>query len=323
MQDLQSRFAAARKSYIASQFSMLNTRQQEAVLSTEGPLLLLAGAGSGKTTVLIHRIANLIRYGRGSDSTEVPESVSNEDVVFLEQLDPLTASEEDLRRGDSLCALHPVAPWSIIAITFTNKAAMELKSRLADQLGPFAEGVWAMTFHAACCKILRRNIDRLGYNTHFAIYDASDSERVMKDVIKGMGLDDKSFPARMVLNAVSREKDRYQSAEDVRLRAEQESDFRLLTVAKCYAQYQSRLRENNALDFDDIIFLTVKLLQENDDLRIYYQRKFQYILVDEYQDTNHMQYLLTQLLAGGYENICVVGDDDQSIYRFRGAFPLA
>ena len=315
---LLNRFVSARRQYILSQFNNLNAMQQEAVAATEGPLLLLAGAGSGKTTVLINRIANLIRFGRASDSREVPDTITEEDVCFLESLQgPL--SEYDRNRANYLCALDPAVPWSIIAITFTNKAANELKERLTSMLGPEGQDVWAMTFHSACCRILRRDIERIGYTRSFTIYDASDSERVMKDVIKDMGLDDKTFPAKYVLSVISREKDNMVSATDLLERAENGNDFRMLHIARAYQKYQTRLKENNALDFDDIIFQTVLLLQQNEDIRTYYQKKFRYVLVDEYQDTNHMQYLLTSLLAGGYENICVVGDDDQSIYRFRGA----
>ena len=292
--------------------------QQQAVMTTEGPLLLLAGAGSGKTTVLINRIANLIRFGRGSDSNEVPDTVTDEDVQFLESLaEPI--SDFDRHRADYLCALEPPAPWSIIAITFTNKAANELKGRLENILGPDAQDVWAMTFHSACCRILRREIERLGYSKSFTIYDTSDSERIMKEIIRDMGLDDKTFPAKYVLSVISREKDKMITPDMLLERAEEVGDLRLLHTARAYATYQKRLKENNALDFDDIVFRTVELLQQHEDVRTYYQRKFRYVLVDEYQDTNYMQYLLTSLLAGGYENICVVGDDDQSIYRFRGA----
>ena len=312
------RFLNARRGYIEKQFHELNSMQRQAVMTTEGPLLLLAGAGSGKTTVLIHRIANLIRFGRASDSTEIPDIITPEDVSFLESLlDPV--SQQDQYRANYLCAVEPVNPWNILAITFTNKAANELKSRLTDMLGQEGQDVWAMTFHAACCRILRRDIDRLGYTGSFTIYDTSDSERMMKEIIKDMGLDDKTFPAKYVLNIISLEKDKMVSAEEFYTRAQDGQDIRVFHVAKAYKRYQDKLRENNALDFDDIIFMTVKLLQEHEDIRTYYQRKFRYILVDEYQDTNHMQYLLTSLLAGGYENICVVGDDDQSIYRFRGA----
>lgn len=315
---MTNRFITARTHYISSQFMRLNNMQREAVLKTEGPLLLLAGAGSGKTTVLINRIANLIRFGRGSDCTEVPESVTEDDVIFLENLlEPV--SDADRKRADALCAVAPVRPWNIIAITFTNKAANELKERLCGMLGPEGQDVWAMTFHSACCKILRRDIERIGYGNHFTIYDQSDSERLMKEIIRDMGLDEKSFTPKYVLSLISREKDRMISPEQMLEHVRVSGEVHLLPVAKAYLRYQTKLKENNALDFDDIIFKTVELLQNHEDVRTFYQRKFQYVLVDEYQDTNYMQYLLTSLLAGGYENICVVGDDDQSIYRFRGA----
>ena len=317
-QEWNTRFLAARQTYISRQFSKLNPMQQEAVRTTQGPLLLLAGAGSGKTTVLINRIANLMRFGRGSDCHEVPAGISQEDVAFLENLEE-EPSDEDRLRADRLCAVEPAVPWSIMAITFTNKAANEMKERLSLLLGPEAEDIWAMTFHAACCRILRRDIERMGYGRSFTIYDTSDSERIMKEIVRDMGLDDKTFPARYVLAAISKEKDKMISPSEMLEKAEAQGDVRAIPIAKAYARYQQQLKDNNALDFDDIIYITVQLLQQNPDVREYYQRKFRYILVDEYQDTNHMQYLLTSLLAGGYQNICVVGDDDQSIYRFRGA----
>ena len=317
-QEYESRYLAARKAYIRSAFQSLNPMQQEAVLATEGPLLLLAGAGSGKTTVLINRIANLIRFGSGSESNNIPWNVTEADVEFLEHF-PMQPDEEDILRADALCAEDPAAPWSIIAITFTNKAANELKERLSKMLGPKAMDIWAMTFHSACCRILRRESELIGYSRSFTIYDTADSERVMKDIISDMGLDDKSFPAKSVLSVISRQKDAMVSPEECAEQARQNSDLHMTHVAKCYARYQKQLRDNNAMDFDDIIYLTVKLLQNHEQVRRYYQRKFRYVLVDEYQDTNNMQYLLTSLLAGGRENICVVGDDDQSIYRFRGA----
>ena len=317
-ENMESRYLKARKAYIESQFQSLNPMQQQAVMATEGPLLLLAGAGSGKTTVLIHRIANLMRFGRASDSNEIPDFITEEDVAYLENL-PKDLSPYETHRTDFLCAVEPAKPWSILAITFTNKAAGELKQRLESMLGESARDIWAMTFHAACCRILRKHIELLGYTGSFTIYDSDDSERVMKGIIKDMGLDDKTFPARYVLSVISQENDKLVSPQDLLAYAENHSELKLLQVAKAYKTYQAKLKENNALDFDDIILLTVRLLQENEDVRTYYQRKFRYVLVDEYQDTNHLQYLLTSLLAGGYDNICVVGDDDQSIYRFRGA----
>ena len=315
------RFCQARRRAIERDFSRLNSEQRKAVLATEGPLLLLAGAGSGKTTVLIHRIANLMKYGRGSDSEEVPERMTQEDLAFLERYaaESGTPSLEDKERQEQLCCLEPAAPWSILAITFTNKAAGELKGRLSALLGPEAEDVWASTFHSACVRILRRDIERLGFSSSFTIYDTDDSMRVIKDCLKDLNLDDKQFPPRTVLGYISRAKDAMKLAGDYQAECEKSGDYRLSKIAKIYGEYQRRLWEANALDFDDIILHTVRLLQQFEEVRSYYQRKFRYVLIDEYQDTNHLQYLLASALAGGYENFCVVGDDDQSIYRFRGA----
>ena len=315
-QSLEQRFLTARKEYIIRQFSRMNPMQLEAVLTTEGPLLLLAGAGSGKTTILINRIANLIRFGCAAGSDELARPVTEEDVCFLE--DELAKPHEENRAAaDELCALHPAAPWSIIAITFTNKAANELKERLTAMLGPEANDVWAMTFHSACCRILRREIERIGYDRSFTIYDTADSERVIKEILRDRNLDEKTFPPRSVLGMISKAKDQMASPEAFAKDAG--DDYRLKRIAELYKEYQSRLKASNAVDFDDIILLTVQILQQFEDVRDYYQRKFRYVLIDEYQDTNHLQYLLASLLAGRYENICVVGDDDQSIYRFRGA----
>ena len=315
-QSFEQRFLTARKEYIIRQFSRMNPMQLEAVLTTEGPLLLLAGAGSGKTTVLINRIANLIRFGCAAGSDELARPVTEEDVCFLEG-ELAKAHEENRAAADELCALHPAAPWSIIAITFTNKAANELKERLTAMLGPEANDVWAMTFHSACCRILRREIERIGYDRSFTIYDTADSERVIKEILRDRNLDEKTFPPRSVLGMISKAKDQMASPEAFAKDAG--DDYRLKRIAELYKEYQSRLKASNAVDFDDIILLTVQILQQFEDVRDYYQRKFRYVLIDEYQDTNHLQYLLASLLAGRYENICVVGDDDQSIYRFRGA----
>ena len=314
-QAMYERFLLARRQYIETNFKELNNMQREAVLTTEGPLLLLAGAGSGKTTVLINRVANLLKFGRGSDTNEIPDTITEEDVLYLEEQLKLGASA----RADYLCTVEPPAPWNVIAITFTNKAANELKQRLCNMLGDTAQDVWAMTFHSACCRILRRDAEHIGFTSRFTIYDTQDSERVMKEIIKEMGLDDKTFPAKYVLNLISREKDKMITPDEMMEQIELSGDMRLYQVARAYKKYQERLKESEALDFDDIIFKTVELLRDHESVRTYYQRKFRYVLVDEYQDTNHMQYMLTSMLAGGYENLCVVGDDDQSIYRFRGA----
>ena len=312
----QAEFIALRRDLIARDFAHLNPRQLEGVLATEGPLLLLAGAGSGKTTVLIHRIANLLRYGRGADSTEVPDPVTEEDLAFLRDY-AAAPDPENESRARMLCALDPPMPWQIIAITFTNKAAGELKDRLEREIGANARDVWAATFHSACVRILRRDIEKLGFPSAFTIYDTDDSIRVVKECLKELNMDDKSFPPRTVLGYISRAKDEMLLAPAYMDKIK--GDYRLERIANVYLSYQKKLWAAGALDFDDIIFHTVRLLQQHDDVREYYQRKFRYVLIDEYQDTNHMQYLLSALLAGGYQNICVVGDDDQSIYRFRGA----
>ena len=318
MNDFKQRYISARKRVIAGDLRRLNDAQRQAAMATEGPLLLLAGAGSGKTTVLIQRVYNLLTYGRGSDSDFVPEDASEEDLAFLEAF-PEAPSPLDFDRARRLCAVDPPRPWEIIAITFTNKAAGELKERLERMLGPSANDIWASTFHSACVRILRRDIDRLGFTSSFTIYDTADSERVIKDIVKDFNLDEKAFAPRSILGYISRAKDAMKLGKDYLQECEKAGDYRLVKIAKVYAEYERRLREANALDFDDIILDTVRLLQNFDDVREYYQKKFRYVLIDEYQDTNNLQYLLASTLAGGYENICVVGDDDQSIYRFRGA----
>lgn len=314
----QDRFIAARRQVIAHDFSHLNPMQQEAVMATEGPLLLLAGAGSGKTTVLINRIANLLKYGRGADAPDMPEHANEEDLALLEAAakDP---THPQMAMAQQIAALDPCEPWRILAITFTNKAADELKNRLEHMLGPQSADVWAQTFHSACVRILRKHIDLLGYTSNFTIYDTGDSNSIMKRILKEMDLDEKTFPHRAVLGQISKAKDALISPEEYLTSMQSSGDIRKIRTAEAYVTYARRLRDANALDFDDLIYYTVRLLQEYPDVREYYQRRFRYVLIDEYQDTNNLQYLLSSLLAGGYENICVVGDDDQSIYKFRGA----
>lgn len=318
MKDFDQRYIAARQSVIARDLRRLNPMQRRAAMTTEGPLLLLAGAGSGKTTVLIQRVYNLLTYGRGSDCKEVPEWVTEEDLSFLEKF-PEQPDEAERNRARRLCAVDVPRPWEIIAITFTNKAAGELKDRLAARLGTAANDVWASTFHSACVRILRRDADRIGFDKNFTIYDTDDSKRVIRDILRDLNLDEKAFPPKSVLSIISSAKDQYESPEDFAARHSNEADWKLSRVARVYAAYAKRLRSANAMDFDDIIYHTVTLLRQEPEVLSYYQDKFRYVLVDEYQDTNHLQYLLTSLLAGGRKNLCVVGDDDQSIYRFRGA----
>ena len=316
MADFQQEYCAVRKAIIEREYDQLNPMQRKAVMATEGPLLLLAGAGSGKTTVLIHRIANLLKYGRGSDCTELPPCADEEALTFLRAYlaAPDPAAEPRVR---SLCAVDPAVPWSIIAITFTNKAAGELKERLERMLGPAALDVWASTFHSACVRILRRDIERLGFTRSFTIYDTTDSQRVVKDIVKEFKYEEKAFPPRSVLSTISAAKDAMVLPDQFDREWALPGDWRMERVGKIYREYVKRLRDANALDFDDIILHTVTLLQNHADVREYYQKKFRYVLIDEYQDTNNLQYLLAELLAGERRNICVVGDDDQSIYRFR------
>ena len=319
MTDLERRFIQARHDAIATEYSNLNPCQRQGVLATEGPLLLLAGAGSGKTTVLIHRVANLLRFGRGSDTDEIPIPSSEDEVQFLEQY---AAAPDAAQRPlmEYLCAVEPARPWEVLAITFTNKAANELKERLGRMLGEeVAADVWASTFHSACVRILRRDIDRLGFDRSFTIYDSDDSKRVIKDIVKELELEEKSFPPREVQTIISRAKNDMQTPEDFAEQGKAINDWRKIRMGKVYSLYNKKLRDANALDFDDLLWHTVRLLETAGDVREYYQRKFRYILIDEYQDTNALQYRLAALLTNQAKNICVVGDDDQSIYRFRGA----
>ncbi|MBQ5567447.1 MAG: UvrD-helicase domain-containing protein [Oscillospiraceae bacterium] len=318
MNDFASRYIAARRAVIARDFARLNPEQRRGVMTTEGPLLLLAGAGSGKTTVLINRVANLLTYGRGSDSEEVPSWATEDDLAFLEHY-PEKPTAQERYRAIHLCAVEPAAPWSVLAVTFTNKAAGELRDRLQSYGIEGAESVWALTFHSACVRFLRRDIDRLGFSNDFTIYDTDDSRRVIKDIVKEMGLDEKAFPPREVLSVISRAKDAMESAQDFARRWNGSGDWRRERIAKIYARYDQTLREANALDFDDILLHAVTLLQSYPEVRDYYRSKFRYVLIDEYQDTNRLQYLLMRQLVGKNGNICVVGDDDQSIYKFRGA----
>ena len=319
MTDLERRFIQARHDAIATEYNNLNPCQRRGVLATEGPLLLLAGAGSGKTTVLIHRVANLLRFGRGSDTDEIPIPISEDEVQFLEQYAAAPdAAQHPLM--EYLCAVEPARPWEVLAITFTNKAANELKERLGRMLGEeVAADVWASTFHSACVRILRRDIDRLGFDRSFTIYDSDDSKRVIKDIIKELELEEKSFPPREVQTIISRAKNDMQTPEDFAEQGKAINDWRKIRMGKVYSLYNKKLRDANALDFDDLLWHTVRLLETAGDVREYYQRKFRYILIDEYQDTNALQYRLAALLTNQAKNICVVGDDDQSIYRFRGA----
>ena len=309
--DFEKRYIAARRAVIEADFARLNHMQRQAVLATEGPLLILAGAGSGKTTVLINRVANLLKYGRASDTDEIPENATEADLAVLE-----AGPSPEAQR---IAAYGRVEPWRIIAITFTNKAADELKTRLESMLGPEANDIWARTFHSACVRILRRDADRLGYPRDFTIYDTSDRLSVMRAILRELDLDDKVYPPKSVLARLDSARDELLSPELFAQRYGSSGDVRLRKTAEIYKLYAQRLFAAGAMDFDDLLYNTVRLFRECPDVLEHYQRQFKYVLIDEYQDTNNLQYMLASMLAGGWGNICVVGDDDQSIYKFRGA----
>ena len=255
-------------------YDTLNPMQKEAVFHTDGPLLILAGAGSGKTRVLTHRIAYLI--------------------------------EE-----------QGVNPWNILAITFTNKAAQEMRDRVDKLVGFGSESIWVATFHATCVRILRRHCEEIGYERNFSIYDTDDQKTVMRQVLKKLEMDPKLYKDRMMLSAISAAKNAMITPEQMDL--ESGSNFRQRQIARIYREYQVQLKKNNAMDFDDLLMKTVELFSEHPDILELYQERFRYMMVDEYQDTNAVQFRFLKLLANKYQNLCVVGDDDQSIYKFRGA----
>ena len=303
-----------RQQVMERDFTRMNDRQRQAVFSTEGPVLVLAGAGSGKTTVLVNRVANIIRYGQSYHSPFVSSALTEEDIELCKAY-LLDGELPDLVR--SRLAVSPCPPWRVMAITFTNKAAGELKERLCQMLGEGGDQVWASTFHSSCARILRRDGDRLGYTSHFTIYDTDDSRRLMKEVLKDLEISERALSPKGALAEISRAKDQLTSPDEFASGAG--DDFRLKQVARAYRLYQSRLADADAMDFDDLIVNTVKLFQRCPDVLEYYQNRFQYLMVDEYQDTNHAQYEFVSLLAQKSGNLCVVGDDDQSIYKFRGA----
>ena len=315
MADITKEYLALRDQYIESRFARLNPVQRQAVFATEGPLLILAGAGSGKTTVLVNRIANIIRFGSAHGSTELPRPVTEAD---LNDLRNAVAAGRDLPRETAYLAVRPARPWNVLAITFTNKAAGELKERLRAMLGETLGGdVNASTFHSACVRMLRRDAERIGFPKSFTIYDSDDQQRVIKQIYKDLMIDDKFLPVKSAIGQISSFKDKLLSAEDVA--GEPFPNTKAQLVSKIYTAYAGRLKAAGAMDFDDLIFHTVKLLQNDAEAREYYQNRFRYVVVDEYQDTSIAQFHLVRLLAGGTNNVCVVGDDDQSIYKFRGA----
>ena len=308
--DCKKEFCELRNKIIKKEFSRLNEVQFEAVTSVNGPLLILSGAGSGKTTVLINRIVNMIKYGDAYNS-DICGNVNEQDVQIL----------QDCLDGKcdfpSFAAVNPVAPWNILAITFTNKAARELKERLDKAVGEIGNDIWAATFHSTCARILRRYSDRIGFSSKFTIYDTNDQRKLMKEIQKQLNIDEKFLAHRSILNEISRAKDSMISPDEYMV--DSGSDVRKTMIARAYEAYQNALLNNDAMDFDDLIYNTIRLLENNEDVLEYWQNKFKFVMIDEYQDTNYAQYVLAKMLAGKYKNICVVGDDDQSIYRFRGA----
>lgn len=311
----KSEILALRRAVLEKDFARMNDRQKQAVFTVNGPLLILAGAGSGKTTVLINRIANILRYGDAYNSTYLRDDFDENDIAackaYIENGTPLTTETQE-HLNVSACA-----PWRIMAITFTNKAAGELKDRLCAMLGETANDIWASTFHSTCARILRRDGERIGYSSHFTVYDTDDQRRLMKSILKELDISEKSITPKSILNEISRAKDSLISPAEYALTVG--DDFRLKIISRAYTTYQKRLEDADAMDFDDLINKVVELFKKCPDVLEYYQNRFRYLMVDEYQDTNHAQYTFVRMLAEKSGNLCVVGDDDQSIYKFRGA----
>lgn len=311
----KSEILALRRAVLEKDFARMNDRQKQAVFTVNGPLLILAGAGSGKTTVLINRIANILRYGDAYNSTYLRDDLDENDIAackaYIENGTPLTTESQE-HLSVSACA-----PWRIMAITFTNKAAGELKDRLCAMLGETANDIWASTFHSTCARILRRDGKRIGYSSHFTVYDTDDQRRLMKNILKELDISEKNITPKSILNEISRAKDSLISPAEYALTVG--DDFRLKIISRAYTTYQKRLEDADAMDFDDLINKVVELFKKCPDVLEYYQNRFRYLMVDEYQDTNHAQYTFVRMLAEKSGNLCVVGDDDQSIYKFRGA----
>ncbi len=307
-----------KEQFFKKYYEHLNGQQQKAVFETQGPLLVIAGAGSGKTTVLVHKISHLMQFGQACD-TSMPELNENERVLLSAALaDSASIRSEQYTPLIQALAVNPVAGYQILAITFTNKAAGEIKNRIEEAIGEAGRDIWAGTFHSICVRILRRSADYLPHLTRdFVIYDTDDQKALMKTCYQELNIADDILSPKTVLNEISNAKERLLDPESYMKEAQ--GDYRRSLIGKIYTLYQQKLVRCNAVDFDDIIFYTVKLFKEEDDVLFSYQKRFRYILVDEYQDTNHAQYQLVSLLAGHHKNVCVVGDDDQSIYRFRGA----
>lgn len=313
--DLALRYLAAKRALFEKKYAFLNEMQRKAVFTVEGPLLVLAGAGTGKTTLLVNRISYILKYGNAYFSDLVPYDISEEEVCELEALTREdTVSEETLERFK----VNAPAPWQTLAITFTNKAAGEMKSRLERIIGETSSDVWCGTFHSICLRILRVHYKEAFLPKAFTIYDTEDSKKVISDCMKQLNVDEKQLSARTIMSQISKAKDKLQTPKDFD-ESIHHSDFQKQLISSVYTMYQTKLHEAGAVDFDDIIMKTVTLLKEDASVLESYQNKFRYVLVDEFQDTNYAQFELSRLLSGGYDNLMVVGDDDQSIYKFRGA----
>ena len=299
-------------------YSFLNDEQREAVYTTEGSVLILAGAGSGKTTVLVNRIVFIVKYGNAYYSQYVPHDLDENKIDLMRRA--LSLEGEELGNALRAFSSAPCQPWQMLAFTFTNKAANEIKKRLAEALGSedAARNIWAGTFHSICVRILRTYGGMLGYRDNFTIYDADEAKKAISAVMKSLNIDEKLLSAKTVAAEISRAKDKLITPQDYELEFAID-DIRKKKISKIYAEYQKSLMQSNALDFDDIIMQTVFLLRQNEEIREYYQNKFRYVSVDEFQDTNLAQFELISLLSGGHKNIMAVGDDNQSIYKFRGA----
>ncbi len=308
-------FLVKKRALFDKLYAKLNDKQREALYTVKGPLLVLAGAGSGKTTVLVNRIAHIISFGNLYYSNTVPEEAE----ALLPQMDRLLQSgtEAEIRLFLGAFAEDKADPYEVLCITFTNKAASEFKARLDGLLGEAAKDLWAGTFHSICVRILRRHIELLGYKSAFTIYDVEDCKRVITDIMKRLKIDEDVLTPRTILNNISRAKEKLVEWREYAMEAD--GDARLESIAKVYKEYTKALKEANALDFDDIILLTLKLFKDEPEVLAKYQNRFKYILADEYQDTNLSQSELINYIGGKYRNVCVVGDDDQSIYAFRGA----
>ena len=314
--DLGTRYIGAMRALFDKKFEKLNAMQRKAVFTVKGPLLVLAGAGTGKTTLLVNRISYILRYGNAYMAANVPVSLTEETVKELENAVDTTDGENLDMLLDSFATDRP-RPWNILAITFTNKAANEMKTRLSSMLGDDTRDIWCGTFHSMCLRILRSNADRIGWTSDFTIYDSDDSKKLMQECLKQLNIDEKTLPPKVVLEHIGRAKDKLITPKEFDDGVGH--DYRLQQISSLYTLYQSKLTSSMALDFDDIIMKTVELLRDNADVLEKYQRMFKYILVDEFQDTNHAQFELVRLLGTESGNVMAVGDDDQSIYKFRGA----